>query len=103
MKPSTSMGAAALLGVSLVLVGGGAYAASKQAAPLARKDCKATWKLAAPMGEALSKGKAEPFILDFTMVDTNHNGEITATEFKQGCKDGWVKSANAATVKDMKK
>jgi hypothetical protein len=101
MKSTIAMGAAALLGASIIL-GGGAYAASNQAAPLTRKECKAAWNLAAPMGEVLSKGKAEPFIVDFTMVDTNHNGQITAKEFKKGCHNGWVKSANAATAKDMK-
>jgi hypothetical protein len=103
MKSTKVIGAAALLSVSLALVGGGAHAASKQVAPLARKDCKAAWNLAAPMGETLSKRKAEPFVVDFTMVDTDHNGEITAKEFEHGCHSGWVKAANAATVKDMKK
>jgi hypothetical protein len=59
--------------------------------------------MASPNGETLSRGKASPYVLNFTMVDSNHNGAISAREFKRGCKTGWVTAADASTMKDMKK
>jgi hypothetical protein len=58
--------------------------------------------MASPNGETLSRGKASPYVLNFEMVDTNHNGAISAREFKRGCKAGWVTAADASTIKSMK-
>jgi hypothetical protein len=79
-----------------------AHAAEQSSAPLKPARCKATWEMASPNGETLSRGKASPYILNFEMVDTNHNGAISAREFKRGCKAGWVTAADASTIKNMK-
>jgi hypothetical protein len=79
-----------------------AQAAEHPAAPLKPARCKAAWELASPNGETLSRGKASPYVLNFTMVDSNHNGTISAKEFKRGCKAGLVRAADASTIKNMK-
>jgi hypothetical protein len=33
-----------------------------------------------------------PYIVDFTMVDTDKDGTVDADEFKAGCKGGHVKA-----------
>jgi hypothetical protein len=67
---------------------------------LSEADCQKAWEMAGPDGDTLSKDKAEPFILNFQMVDTSKDAKISADEWKQGCAKGWV-SADAATAKDM--
>jgi hypothetical protein len=79
-----------------------AQAAEQPATPLKPARCKAAWEMASPNGETLSRGKASPYVLNFAMVDTNHNGAISAREFKRGCKAGWVTAADASTIKNMK-
>jgi hypothetical protein len=37
-----------------------------------------------------------PFIVNFKMADTDDDGRISRTEFKQGCNNGWVQEASAA-------
>ena len=46
--------------------------------------------------------QAVPYIVNFQMVDTDKDAKISAAEFKTGCGEGWVQSADATTVKDMK-
>jgi len=40
-------------------------------------------------------GGTAPFIVNF-MADTDDDGRISRTEFKQGCNNGWVQEASAA-------
>jgi hypothetical protein len=54
--------------------------------------CAAVWAVTERDGDTLSEGKARPFIVNFTMVDSNGDGRITQEEFEKGCKGGWVKS-----------
>jgi hypothetical protein len=56
--------------------------------------------MASPAGDTLSQGKATPFVLNFQMVDTTKDGTISSDEFKAGCAQGWIQSADAATTKD---
>jgi hypothetical protein len=67
---------------------------------LSEAECTEAWETAGPDGDTLSKDKATPFILNFEMVDTSKDAEISADEWKDGCAKGWV-SADAATAKDM--
>jgi len=41
--------------------------------------------------------------VNFQMVDTDKDAKVSAAEFKVGCGKGWVQSADASPVKDMKR
>ncbi len=56
--------------------------------------------MASPGGDAILKGAEVPFVLDFTMMDTDNDGDIKKDEFDKACSEGMVK-ADEATVKDM--
>jgi len=62
--------------------------------------CKKAWSMASPGGDTLSEGQATPYVLDFSMVDSNKDAKIDASEFNAACDKGLVK-ADAATIKDM--
>jgi hypothetical protein len=85
----------AILTCAMILVGAssGAQAAEK-GAPLDDAKCKAVWTLVSPNGAAISKDKPVPYIIDFTMVDTNKDATIDANEFKAGCAAGWIAPAS---------
>jgi hypothetical protein len=101
MRLTILTGAAMLL--SVALAGSTAQAATQPGPRLAKHECHEVWKMASPHGDTLSRGKATPYVLNFEMIDTNHNGVITAKEFKRGCKSGWIVAADASTSKNMKK
>jgi len=63
----------------------------KNGAPLEGAKCQALWTLVSPNGATITKAKAVPYVIDFTMVDTDSDGTIDANEFKAGCKQGWIK------------
>jgi len=67
---------------------------------LSEAECTKAWETAGPDGDTLSEDKATPFILNFEMVDTSKDAEISADEWKDGCSKGWV-SADASTAQDM--
>ena len=37
-----------------------------------------------------AKGNLAPYIINFEMVDTSGDGEISKSEFESGCDKGWV-------------
>jgi hypothetical protein len=86
---------------SLLMVGFGfsgvALAAQDSLDP---SKCNAAWNMASPNGETLPKGKAVDYVINFSMVDSNQDGQISADEFNKACNKGLVK-ADAATAKDM--
>ena len=65
--------------------------------------CQNVWKMASPNGDTLSGDQAVPYIVNFQMVDTDKDAKVSAAEFKVGCGKGWVQSADASPVKDMKR
>jgi len=83
----------AILTCATLLIGAatGAQAADK-VAPLDDATCQARWTLVSPNGATISKDKAVPYVVDFTMVDTDNDGTIDADEFKAGCQAGLVKA-----------
>ena len=89
MKLSTVIGATVLL--SAGLVSGAAFAL----------DCGTAWTMASPAGDAITKDTKVPFVIDYSMVDSDADGSISADEFKKGCAGGAMKDANGETVKDM--
>ena len=89
----------ALIGLTATgLAAGGALAAN---VPVPAEKCNAAWAMASPNGDAIVKGANVPFVLDFTMADSNKSAAIEADEFNKACSAGKVQ-ANEATVKNMK-
>lgn len=89
MKLTLAIGTTALL--SAGLFSGSAFAL----------DCDTAWSMASPAGDAITKDTKVPFVIDWTMVEPDNDGKITADEFKKGCVAGGIKDANGETVKDM--
>jgi hypothetical protein len=93
---STVLVTASLLAIGLL------FAGSAQAAEaLDDAACDAAWTMASPNGETISKDDVMPYVIDYTMVDSDADGKVSADEFKKGCAAGAVKAADDATVKDM--
>jgi hypothetical protein len=93
---------ATLTSVALLLSAGCAFAqtnmtpntmtSGRPSAVLNDDQCQAVWKMASANGATISKDQAVPYIVNFTMVDGDGDGKITADEFKAGCAKGMVKS-----------
>ena len=91
---------ATLTSVALLLSAGCAHAqgtpntmtSGRPSAVLDDAQCQAVWTMASPNGATLSKDQAVPYIVNFTMVDVDGDGNITADEFKAACGKGLVKS-----------
>ena len=64
----------------------------RPSAVLNDEQCQAVWKMASPNGATISQDQAVPYIINFTMVDGDGDGTISADEFKAGCAKGMVKS-----------
>lgn len=93
MRMSTITVAVAFAMISVTATG--ALAAKK----LNDTDCQAAWTMASPHGETLAKDKSKPFVINYTMVDKDADGQISQDEFKEGCKAGQVN--DAATAKQI--
>jgi hypothetical protein len=102
---------AVLLGMASALAGAGAPVpegsqtpppSGRPSAPLDDAACQDVWKMAAPAGDTLSKDKATPFVVNYELVDTNKDGNISQSEFQTGCGKGWIQKPDASTVDDMK-
>ena len=84
---------ALLLSASYALAQGtNTMTSGRPSAVLDDAKCQAVWTMASPNGAALSKDQAVPYIVNFTMVDVDGDGDITADEFKAACGKGLVKS-----------
>ena len=87
-----------LTGLALVLAVG--YAAAQQntmtagrpSAVLTPDQCNAIWSKAVPSGDTLAQANAAPYIVNFSQVDTNNDGNITKQEFDAACAKGMVKN-----------
>jgi hypothetical protein len=75
---------------AVLLIGGVAQAAEK-GDPLDGAKCQELWTLVSPKGDAITKNRSDPYVIDFGIVDTDSDGTIDANEFKAGCKGGWIK------------
>jgi hypothetical protein len=85
----------AILTCATVMIGAANCAqAAEKGAPLVDAHCKAVWTIVSPNGAAISKEKPVPYIIDFTMVDSNKDGMVDANEFKAGCAAGWIAPAS---------
>jgi hypothetical protein len=86
MKSAFLICAALIIGAGYVCTTTGAQAAAPNEA-----GCQVAWSIASPNGATLSQDYAVPYIVDFTMADTNNNGAIDADEFKAACLGGTSK------------
>jgi hypothetical protein len=99
MKLATLTFAALLLGAGCALaqetpnqMTPNTMTSGRPSAVLNDEQCQAVWKMASPNGATISKDQAVPYIINFTMVDGDGDGTISADEFKAGCAKGMVKS-----------
>jgi hypothetical protein len=60
-------------------------------------DCMELWNQAdASATGALTQQQAEPYVTDFTSVDTDKDGKITDAEFMKGCSAGYVRRTTSS-------
>ena len=111
MKRTTMTALAILLSTGYAFAGAGAPVpegsqnpppSGRPSAPLDDATCQSVWKMAAPDGDTLSKAKATPFVVNYEMVDTDKDGNISQSEFQAGCGKGWIQKSDASTVDTMK-
>jgi hypothetical protein len=61
--------------------------------PLTQEQCNGVWSMPKHRGEAITKDdEAVDYIVDFTIVDLDGNGEISKDEFGRGCAKGMVRA-----------
>ena len=96
---SNKMKLATLTFAALLLSAGCAFAqgtntmtSGRPSAVLDDAQCQAVWTMASPNGATISQDQAVPYIVNFSMVDGDGDGKISADEFKAGCAKGMVKS-----------
>ena len=94
MKLATLTSVALLLSAGCALAQGtpNTMTSGRPSAVLDDAQCQAVWTMASPNGATLSKDQAVPYIVNFTMVDVDGDGNITPDEFKAACGKGLVKS-----------
>jgi hypothetical protein len=92
-----------ILTAGALLSAGFAFAAHAvdEPKPLDDAKCDAAWTMASPGGDAVEKDKVMPYVINYTMVDSDADGKVSAEEFKKGCAAGQMKAADESTVKDM--
>lgn len=107
MKLTTFSILAMLLGTGHALAGGGAPVppvpessppSGRPSAVLDDSKCDSIWNLTERDGDALAADKAAPYVTNFHMVDTDGDGKISADEFKEGCKNGWVEEGTSTQL-----
>jgi len=82
---------ALVVGTGCALAQTNSMTSGRPSAVLNDEQCQAVWKMASPDGATISQGQATPFIVNFSMVDGDGDGSISADEFKAGCAKGMVK------------
>jgi hypothetical protein len=92
---------ATLTGFVLLLTAGYAAAQSAQTTkPSAQTTqpsaqtikCAGVWTKAVPKGDTLAEKDAAPYIVDFNLADSDHDGTISLDEFKAACAKGLIKT-----------
>lgn len=86
---------AATTSLALLLTTGYALAAMTSGRPsavLTPEQCDKVWSKAVPKGDTLAKRDARPYIVNFKLADTDHNGQISKSEFETACSKGLVQN-----------
>ncbi|MGH6827142.1 EF-hand domain-containing protein [Methyloceanibacter sp.] len=93
MRLAILTSAALLSGAGYALAQGtNTMTSGRPSAVLDDAQCQTVWTMASPNGATLSKDQAVPYIVNFSMVDVDGDGNITADEFKAACGKGLVKN-----------
>jgi hypothetical protein len=76
----------------------GAGGVGGSAQKLSQAECEAVWNKAAGSGSAMSltQAQAQAYVKNFASIDQNNDGQLSRTEFNQGCDKGMVQSSAAA-------
>ena len=77
-----------LTSLTLLFAAGGFTGALAADVAVPAEKCDAAWSMASPNGDAIAKDTTVPFVLDFTMVDSNKDGAVDADEFNKACSAG---------------
>jgi hypothetical protein len=93
MAPGTSSGAASNQGSPSVAGSNDAGSASN----MGNSGQSSSSQLSTSTSGQLSKQQAIRYIANFAMVDKNSDGNISETEFQDGCKKGWVQAASSGS------
>jgi hypothetical protein len=92
MRLATLTSAALLLSAGCALAQGtNTMTSGRPSAVLDDAQCQTVWTMASPNGEPYRKIRL-PYIVNFSMVDVDGDGNITAEEFKAACGKGLVKN-----------
>jgi hypothetical protein len=98
MTPGTSSGAASNQGSPSVAgsndAGSASGASNMQKSGQSSSSSNLTTSGAGQGG--LSKQQATRYIANFAMVDKNSDGNVSETEFQEGCQKGWVQAASSS-------
>ena len=97
MERFSIMRLSGLVCVIAVLSGGCSAAESNTA------KCQVAGAMASPGGGPLLKEKGAPYVVDFTAVDVDLDGKISAIEFKGACQGGWVKDPSRSKSEEVRK
>ncbi len=92
MKLAILTSAAVVFSMGTAFAGANNMTSGRPSAVLNDAQCQAVWTMASPNGATISKDQAVPYIVNFTMVDVDGDGNITADEFKAACGKGLVKN-----------
>ena len=92
MKLAILTSVVVIFSAGVALAGANNMTSGRPSAVLNDTQCQAIWTMASPNGAAISKDQAVPYIVNFTMVDVDGDGNITADEFKAACGKGLVKN-----------
>ena len=70
-------------------------------AVLTDAECNGVWTDAVESGgDVLTRDKAAGYISSFAKADTNRDGKISQTEFRDACKKGLVRAEHAELARD---
>ena len=90
MKLAILTSVVVIVNAGIALAGANNMTSGRPSAVLNDTQCQAIWTIASPSGATISKD--QPYIVNFTMVDVDGDGNITADEFKAACGKGLVKN-----------
>lgn len=92
--------------VAALLVSGGLAFAQADAdagaeLKLSQEQCGSIWSRADTAGSgSLSDAQASEYVSDFSAVDTNSDGELSAAEFMAGCEQGLIRDSASTGAGD---
>ena len=89
-------GLALMFGSSYSLAQANKMNAGRPSAVLQTERCNEIWRSAVPEGDKLARGSAAPYIVNFSQVDADGDGNLTITEFEAACGKGMVKDTGRA-------